>query len=612
MAELRVLTDAAAGPRPIILEDYLDPASEETATVECHAWIKGLRRVVVDGVPLRRRFTFREDSLWWFAELYLHKERVVLDVFRTLIALERLIAAERPVQLRVAEGGRLVRVLTRSAAAVHGIRYVGPDAARGSTLRLRTMDIRAQWLHVSAFASRRRGQAETIGKRAPAVAAFVHRAFWRSGVTDGSAEVYIGPILEALERRLGADAMRYVSVGPSRNFRARRWWHLFSRRAPPDAAPPIEAFASVEHLGPSRAVWRQRHAFRRALWSSSDLRQLAIIRGCDCWPIVREQLAGVALLQWPWSARAMDEAAAALDALRPQVVITYAEAGGWGRALMLEARRRGIPSAGLQHGFIYRHWLNYLHEPDEMRPDESHPADRGFPRPSRTLLFDQYAAQHLVDAGRFPTDSIEVTGSPRLDGLIADLERLSAADIERARSATRAGAADALVLVATKQKEARGILPALVNAAKEVPKVRLVIKTHPAETPDVYADVAANQPHVSVLPATAPLAPLLRASRAVVTVNSTVALDATVAGIPALVVGLPNNLTPFVDAGVMAGASSAGLSEALNRILYDEEFRYVLARAGRDFLSRVGMSSDGRATERTVDAVLRLVAAVKS
>ena len=33
---------------------------------------------------------------------------------------------------------------------------------------------------------------------------------------------------------------------------------------------------------------------------------------------------------------------------------------------MLEARRRGIPTAGLQHGFIYRHWLNYLHEPDEM------------------------------------------------------------------------------------------------------------------------------------------------------------------------------------------------------------------------------------------------------
>ena len=115
--------------------------------------------------------------------------------------------------------------------------------------------------------------------------------------------------------------------------------------------------------------------------------------------IVREELAGIALLQWPWSARAMDEAGAALDALRPAVALTYAEAGGWGRALMLECRRRGIPSAGLQHGFIYRHWLNYRHEPDEMAADPEHPADAGFPRPALTLLFDDYARGTSRDGG---------------------------------------------------------------------------------------------------------------------------------------------------------------------------------------------------------------------
>ena len=51
-----------------------------------------------------------------------------------------------------------------------------------------------------------------------------------------------------------------------------------------------------------------------------------------------------------------------------------------------------------------------------------------------------------------------------------------------------------------------------------------------------------------------------RASRAVVTVNSTVALDAAVLGVPALVIGLPNNLSPFVEAGIMAGAGRHGES----------------------------------------------------
>ena len=84
--------------------------------------------------------------------------------------------------------------------------------------------------------------------------------------------------------------------------------------------------------------------------------------------------------------------------LSPDVVVTYAEAGGWGRALVLEARRRRVRSVGLQHGFIYRHWLNYLHEPDEMEPSGP---DAGFPYPDRTLLFDDYAREHL----RTPDDS---------------------------------------------------------------------------------------------------------------------------------------------------------------------------------------------------------------
>ena len=235
------------------------------------------------------------------------------------------------------------------------------------------MDARATWLHLSALAARV-GTRPIEAAHQPAVAAFIHRAFWRSGSDDGSAESYIGPVLTALERRLTVGAVQYVSLGPAENFRARRWWSPLTARQPSQTTIPIENFAPLERLRESRALWRRRHAFRRALWRSDDLRKASMIRGCDCWPIIREELAGVALLQWPWSARMMDEAAAALDSLKPRTAVTYAEAGGWGRALILECRRRNIPTAGLQHGFIYRHWLNYLHEADEMTPD---PRNRG-------------------------------------------------------------------------------------------------------------------------------------------------------------------------------------------------------------------------------------------
>jgi hypothetical protein len=334
-----------------------------------------------------------------------------------------------------------------------------------------------------------------------------------------------------------------------------------------------------------------------------------VIRGCDCWPLVREELAGIALLQWPWSARAMDEAAAALDALEPAVALTYAEAGGWGRALMLEARRRGIATAGLQHGFIYRHWLNYRHEPDEMLPDPAQPSDRGFPRPDRTLLFDAYAARHLREAGRFPPESLEVTGSPRLDALVEAARRLSVGDLDAARQAAGCRAGQSLGLVVTKYTEARHVLPSLVAAAAARADTHLAIKTHPAETADAYAAVAAGHAHVTVLPPEAPLAPLLMACRAVITVNSTVALDAAVLGVPALAVGLPNNLWPFVEAGALAGAATPGdIPEALGRILYDDEFRQQLDRGRHRFLERFAMAADGRAAERSAEAVLALAA----
>jgi hypothetical protein len=600
--------------RSVDLSAYLDADLEERAHLDEIAWIKQLRHAEVDGAPFRGRFTYRGDSLWWFTELYLHKRQVVLSIFRTVGALGRLIDREHPESIAIEGADRITAALARQIAAARNISFEASDPSRANpALRLAALRARARWLHVSALASRARSRPAPAGHRRPAVAAFVHRAFWQrapSGRGVGSAapaatgEAYIGPVLEALERRLAPDQVAYVSLGPAENFSARRWWHpLRLEETAPETA--IEHFAPLDRLAGSRGVWADRRAHLRAMWRSHALRDAAMIRGCDCWTAIREELAGVALLQWPWSARAMDEAGAALDGLEPDAVVTYAEAGGWGRALVLECRRRGIPAAGLQHGFIYRHWLNYLHHADEMLPEAGNSADAGFPRPDRTLLFDDYAREHLAGPGGFPAGTLAVTGSPRLDALVA-ADRALTVDAIAAAAGEAGAASDSLALVVTKFREARRVLAGLIDAAARVGGVRLVIKAHPAETPDVYQPVAAGRAHVTVLPASTPLAPLLRACRAVITVNSTVALDAAVLNVPALVIGLPNNLTPFVEAGAMAGATDEDLPGALRRILYDEEFRQQLEAGRRAVLSRYRIGSDGRAAERAAEAILAL------
>lgn len=587
-----VLIEQGGVGRRVALFDYLDGAATELAATSAHAWIKDLRHAVVDGAPMRRRFTYRGDSLWWFTELYLHKTQTVEKLFRVILAVEQLLDRERPEAIGIVSGDRLVRGVVPQIARIRGVRCRGTRGFGAARLRIARLHGRARSLTWAALASRLKPRA-TTGVQRGRLTAFIHSAFWTADGADGSAEAYIGPVLAAIEQQSGA--VNYVGVGPTENFAARRWWRTLAAPKTLGTVVPIEGFAPLSALEGSRGIWRQRRSLLRALWRSEDLRRRAAIRDCDCWPVVREELAGVALLQWPWSARAMDEAGAALDALKPPVVLTYAEAGGWGRALMLECRRRRIPSAGLQHGFIYRHWLNYLHEPDEMEPDTVNTADAGFPRPTVTLLFDRYAAEHLETAGHFPAGSLAVTGSARLERLLD------------AASKVAVDSGEPFLLVVTKFKEARGILPALIDATATLTGVRLVIKAHPAETPDVYAAMTDGHPFVRVLPASTPLAPLLRNCRAVVTVNSTVALDAAVLDVPALVIGLPNNLSPFVAAGVLAGAQTPGeIGPMLRKILYDQEFRELLEDVRTAFLRSYQMIPDGRAAERSAAAVLAL------
>jgi hypothetical protein len=602
MIDAQLTIRAGAARKTVQLTDYLDAISEESAHAAAYRWIKALRHLSIDEQGFRDRFTARGDSLWWFTELYLHKQQVILDVHRAILAIKSVIEREQPSEIVAADPSPVVAHVIDGVAASIGVHCATRVKPVTWLKRLAAIDGRARALTLSALATRDRWR--RAAPRSPAtVGAFIHRAFWRSGQEDGGAESYVGPVLAALEASVGAGAVRYIGLGPSTNFRTHR--RLRSQAHQAAAVVPVERFASAAALALSRGVWRQRYSDFRALTRSTELRRAACIEGIDCWPLVREELAGVAWLQWPWSVRAMDEAAAALDAVQPSVVVTYAEAGGWGRALVLEARRRGIPSAGLQHGFIYRHWLNYLHEPDEMQDGRT----AGFPLPTRTLLFDEYAAEHLVAHGRYPREQLQVTGSPRLDELADEMFRWTATDLDRTRAALGVPPSHQIALVATKEREARASLPEFLDAASSIPDVLVIIKPHPAESAEAYAGYVRGRPAVRVADSRASLSQLLGLARVVVTVNSTVALDAGALRVPAMSIGLPNNLSPFVDAGAIAGTGDpAGMRPLLRRILYDEGFRQHLADRRRAVLGEPVTAHGRGAAKRSAEAVLELVA----
>jgi hypothetical protein len=99
----------------------------------------------------------------------------------------------------------------------------------------------------------------------------------------------------------------------------------------------------------------------------------------------------------------------------------------------------------------------------------------------------------------------------------------------------------------------------------------------------------------------------------VVTVNSTVALEAMALGVPALALNLPNYLTPFVDAGVMYGAASPGqIALLLRHALSGDPSRQDFRARQLAFMARYDMLPSGMAADRAVRAILTLAESQRS
>ena len=123
-----------------------------------------------------------------------------------------------------------------------------------------------------------------------------------------------------------------------------------------------------------------------------------------------------------------------------------------------------------------------------------------------------------------------MTGNPRLDDLAKRVRAVAAGEREAIRARIGAKAGEPLALLAAKHSEIREELPALKAAVQSLTRGQLIVKPHPAETPDVYAPLADGVRNVVVAAADSDLAELMSIADLIVTRNSTVAVDGLVLG----------------------------------------------------------------------------------
>ena len=228
------------------LAALLTPALREQARVDANQWIKQLRLVPYDAVPMRQRFRYRHDSLWWFTELYLHKMRQLDTGVRTVLALEAARAEHQPTRMTVASANPA----ERDAALAFGRAHAVPIDLTGRPVARKDLSWASYSIGLSARLSRMRASSLPVARH-PAVAAFVHTAFWKQtgDATGPQQESYVGAVLDAVSAEGREGDLYCVGVGPRRNFRTRRWWDpVATWRRDARLVTPVERLAPYASL----------------------------------------------------------------------------------------------------------------------------------------------------------------------------------------------------------------------------------------------------------------------------------------------------------------------------------------------------------------------------
>lgn len=240
-------------------------------------------------------------------------------------------------------------------------------------------------------------------------------------------------------------------------------------------------------------------------------------------------------------------------------------------------------------------------------------ADRGWYRPEAVAVTG-HARFDLYDARwRDMTAKVAPVGAGLADPVVLVAgtftlanPRFRTADEER-RSLIEDLGLDAASVdrrLAIERRSLRGLAELAPRLASERPGVTFVLRPHPFEGDAVYREAANRSPNLHLLREGA-IAPWLLRSRALVQRGSTTAIEATLAGVPALSAAwLPTWADlPGVDAASEACSDFASLRSGLDRALAEPGPR-LPPPAAAPLVEAFFSTVDGRAHERVAAELL--------
>ena len=571
----------------------------------------GTRAVDASGRTLKDALSYRETTLWWWAELYLHHNTDAARRVRFLEAAARVIDSSKAKSVHPHGLSADETTLVERLCAARGLGFV----RGGETPATRTSGRSALTLGLleasKMVATAAKGAGGFDERLIPKSVVFVsHAAFWRTRTrSDGQEESYehYFDALLSESRRRGLPAVT-LGVGPQSTFRTRtasgKWKERLS--VPRDARYlHVNRFVTPKLAATALKAFGHAVSVRNRFMSAPSLATAFSHRGISFADLSAEDFGRTLLHQVPWAARCLLEFEAAFAALDPRLVCLYAESSGLGRAAIEAARTLRVKTLGVQHGILYPNYYSYERTTEDVA--------LGTPIPTTTAIYGNDGVRLLESTFRYPKERVVATGSPRYDTLAAEIATVSR---DERRKSLGIGASEKLIVLASRYSGIRDTHKAsgpafagLLKAVREIQGARLIVKPHPAESANAYdPDLAASGLGDRARVITdGSLTDLLPAADLLVTVESLSATEALVAGVPVVVLRHPSNLRDLVTSGAAIGVpDGADPRPPIESLLSDETIRAEWRSAREAFLKDVARGVDGQALDRLLALISRM------
>lgn len=232
---------------------------------------------------------------------------------------------------------------------------------------------------------------------------------------------------------------------------------------------------------------------------------------------------------------------------------------------------------------------------------------------TKTAVWGRADFERYVSLGNHP-DKLAITGSPKYDRLY--FKNLSASK-ELVYKKLRLRAGDDFAVLATQpivkfsshrtDDENEVLIRSVLSAIRGIPDLKLVIKLHPFEDYLMYKkllkEIGASG---AILIRDVDIFSLIRESAFLITVNSTVGLEAMILEKPVITINLSKreDLLPFAKKGAALGVyRQEDIAPAIERILKDRQLNKQLQIKQKEVVSRYIYQLDGRSSERVVDLI---------